>query len=127
AASPGFGIGVGRGGGASPADPSRDLREGFMAVTQRIAGRSVPVSAASHDVPLAARALQVLKDAGTPAELELLYSMPHEASLACAAANGWSPRLYVPYGKGFIPNALKVLKRRPKLALALARQAFSGR
>jgi proline dehydrogenase len=127
AASRGIGVRVVKGEWPDPADPSRDLREGFMAVIEKLAGSRVTVSAASHDVPLAAKALARLKEAGTPAELELLYSMPQEPSLAWAAGAGYTPRIYVPYGRGFIPNALKVVKRRPKLVVHLARHAILGR
>ena len=59
-----------------PAAPDRDLRQGFLEVIDRLAGRARHVGVASHDVPTAAEAIRRLRAAGTSCELELLLSLP---------------------------------------------------
>jgi proline dehydrogenase len=102
-----------------PAAPNRDMREGYLEVIDKLAGRARHVGVASHDVPLAAKAIERLRVAGTPCELELLYGMPMTESLAWAKEHGADVRVYVPYGRGFIPSALGVLRRNPHLALLM--------
>jgi proline dehydrogenase len=99
-----------------PAAPDRDLRAGFLEVVDRLAGRAREVGVASHDVPMVEQAVARLRKAGTPFELELLYGMPMEAALAWARENGVNVRVYVPFGQGFLPSAVGVLRRNPRLA-----------
>jgi proline dehydrogenase len=108
-----------------PAAPDRDMRDGYLEVIDRLAGRARHVGVATHDVPLAAKAIERLRKAGTPCELELLYGMPMGQSLAWAKEAGVSVRVYVPYGRGFIPSALGVLKRNPHLAWLMLKDLFA--
>jgi proline dehydrogenase len=104
-----------------PADPRRDLRSGFMAVIDHIAGRARHVAVATHDFALAREAVARLSAAATPCEIEVLLGMPAQAILNWAKANGVKVRVYVPYGRGFVANAVGILRRNPRLALAIAR------
>jgi proline dehydrogenase len=90
-----------------PEEPGRDPSAGYLEVIGRLAGRARHVGVATHDVPLAAEAIARLRATNTPFELELLYGMP----MARAPV-----RIYVPFGKGFIPSAVGVLRRNPRLA-----------
>jgi proline dehydrogenase len=72
------------------------------------------VAVASHDVPLAAESIARLRAAGTPCELELLFGLPMTASLEWARENGAAVRIYVPYGKGYLPHAVSQLRRNPR-------------
>jgi proline dehydrogenase len=121
AADLGLQVRVVKGQWPDPADPDRDLRDGFLEVIDRLAGRARRVLVASHDVPLAAEAVRRLREAGTPCELELLFCLPMKRSLRWAAANGVRVRIYVPYGEGFVPHALGQLRRNPRLAWSLVR------
>jgi proline dehydrogenase len=56
--------------------------------------------------------------------VEVLLGMPAGPLLAWAKQNGVKVRVYVPYGCGFIPNAVGVLRRNPRLVLAIARAQF---
>lgn len=99
-----------------PAAPDRDLRQGFLEVIDRLAGRARHVRVASHDVPTAAEAIRRLRAAGTSCELELLLSLPTVPSINWARQNDVNVRLYVPYGKGYIPYAINQLQRNPRIA-----------
>lgn len=105
-------------------DPQADLRIGFMQVITRLAGRAPHVAVASHDVPLAQKAIERLRASGTTCELELLYGLPQRASLALAARENVPVRFYVPYGKAYLPYCLGQARRRPQLLWWLLRDAL---
>lgn len=98
-----------------PAGPQRDMRTGFLEVIDRLAGRARHVGVASHDVPLAAEAIRRLRAADTSCELELLYACPMTKSLRWARENDVRVRFYIPYGKGYIPYAIRHLRRNPRI------------
>lgn len=104
-----------------PNDPHRDMSAGFLEVIDRLAGRARRVSVATQDFALAREALARLRLADTPCELEILFGMPAKALLRWAKDKRVPVRVYVPYGAGFVPSALRVLKRNPRLLLAVAR------
>jgi proline dehydrogenase len=99
-----------------PEAPNRDFSEGYLEVIDRLAGRAREVGVATHDVPLTEKVVAKLRAAKTPFELELLYGMPMEKSLRWAKDNKVPVRVYVPFGKGFLPSAVGVLRRNPRLA-----------
>jgi proline dehydrogenase len=117
----GLAVRVVKGQWPDPADPRRDLRAGFLEVVDRLAGRARLVRVASHDLPLTTEAVRRLRRAGTPCELELLYGMPLTRSLRWADAIGVPARIYVPYGKGYLPYAVAQLRRNPRLLWAVVR------
>jgi proline dehydrogenase len=102
-------------------DPKRDLAGGFLEVIDRLAGRACHVAVATHETALAVEAVGRLKAAGTPCEIELLFGMPALPLVRWAAANGVAVRIYVPFGDGFVPNAIRVLKRNPRLFFVIAK------
>ena len=108
-----------------PAAPQRDLRDGFMEVTDRLAGRARRVGVATHDLPLAEQAIALLRARGTSCELEQIYGMSSKRAVQWARERQIGLRLYIPFGKGYIPNALGVLKRNPRLAWVLLK-GFAG-
>ncbi|MGD9722725.1 MAG: hypothetical protein AB7O59_15435 [Pirellulales bacterium] len=99
-----------------PAEPERDMTTGFLEVIDRLAGRASHVAVASHNVPLAAEAIRRLRAAGTTCELELLFGLPITQSLQWAHESRIGVRVYVPYGKGYIPHAIEQLWRNPRFA-----------
>ncbi len=99
-----------------PEAPSRDFSEGYLEVIDRLAGRARAVGVATHDVALTEKVVARLRATNTPFELELLYGMPMERSLRWARENKVPVRVYVPFGKGFLPSAVGVLRRNPRLA-----------
>ena len=98
---------------ADPAQPNVDLRASYLALIDRLAGRARTVAVATHDPVVARVALQRLRDAGTPAELELLFGLPMRASLAVARDAGVPVRLYVPFGAAWMPYAIAEMRRKP--------------
>lgn len=108
-----------------PDEPQRDVQTGYLAVIGRLAGRARHVSVATHDYDLARRAIGLLRGAGTPCDIELLLGMPARPLVAWARENGVKVRIYVPYGAGFVPNALGILKRNPRLLFAVAKEQVS--
>ena len=80
---------------------------------------------ASHDVSLAAEAISRLRAAGTPCELELLFGRPMAESMRWARENGVGVRVYVPFGKGYIPSAIGLLKHNSRLGLRILRGLVS--
>ncbi|MDR3526015.1 MAG: hypothetical protein P4L57_01965 [Rhizomicrobium sp.] len=111
----GFNVRVVKGQWPDPADRSRDLREGFLAVIDRLCTGARHVAVATHDAVLAREALARLQAAGVSHELEVLLGYPAKPLLAWAQASGIKTRVYVPYGPGFVPNAIAVLRRNPRL------------
>lgn len=105
-----------------PDDSRRDMSSGFLEVVQRLAGRARHVSVATHDFPLARAAIEQLRTAGTPCELELLLGMPAKPLFRWAERKGVKVRIYVPFGSGFVANAIGVLKRNPRLIYAVAKE-----
>jgi proline dehydrogenase len=107
--------------------PELDMRQGFLQVIDRLAGRARHVAVASHDVELASEALRRLKAAGTSCELELLYGLPQRRSLRFAGRENMPVRFYVPYGKAYLPYCLGQIQRQPRLLFWLLRDSLSGR
>ncbi|HEV8713327.1 MAG TPA: proline dehydrogenase, partial [Candidatus Binatia bacterium] len=61
-----------------------DLRAGFLALVDRLAGRACHVAVATHDPSLACEALRRLQAARTPCTLELLFGFPVRPGLRVA-------------------------------------------
>ena len=103
-----------------PEDKGRDPSAGFLEVVDRLCGRARLVAVATHDFALGSEAIRRLQSAGTACEVEVLLGYPAKPLLNWAKANGVKVRVYVPYGGGFIPNAIGVLKRNPRLIFKVA-------
>lgn len=110
-----------------PAAPRRDARSGYLEVIDRLAGRARHVAVASHDVALAEEAISRLRAAGTPCQLELLFGLPITRSLRWARENGVSVRIYVPYGKGYLPHAISQLRRNPRFVGWILKDMIASR
>ncbi len=110
-----------------PACPERDLQAGFLEVVDRLAGRARHVAVATHDMPLAEQAIARLQAAGTSCELEQLYGMTSKQSLRWAREKQIGLRVYIPFGKGYVPNAIGVLKRNPRLAWVILKKLVASR
>lgn len=110
-----------------PEEPGMDLREGYLRVIRRLSGRAAFVGVATHDAPLAAEAMRILAEAGTPFEQEFVYPLPIEPALREGARYGMGARLYIPYGGAWLPYSLKRAFRKPKTFYWLARDLLSGR
>ena len=112
--------------GQFPSRDEMDPRSGFMAVVDRLAGRARFVAVATHDASLAQTALDHLISAGTPCEAELLYGLPSRHALRVARAQQVSARLYVPYGKAWLPYRLSHARHNPGLLWWVTRDLVRG-
>jgi proline dehydrogenase len=106
-------------------DPQRDLRQGFLRVIDALAGRARHVAVASHDVPLVAQAVRCLRGENTSCELELLHGLPAGPSLDLSDRLELAVRVYVPYGKAYLPYALSRVRNNPRILWWLARDLFT--
>jgi proline dehydrogenase len=95
-------------------------------VIGRLAGQARHVAVATHDLTLAQKAADVLRSADTPFELEMILGMPIAPLLQWAKKSSVPVRIYVPFGPGYVPNALGILRRNPRLAWRVARGMLSG-
>ena len=127
AADLGLRVRVVKGQWADPAAPGVDPRRGFLEVIDRLAGRARQVAVASHDAPLAREALQRLRRAGTPTELELLLGLPMHGALRVAREMQAAVRIYLPFGVSWLPYALLHVQKNPRVAWWALRDATVGR
>ncbi|QFT77341.1 proline dehydrogenase [Erythrobacter sp. THAF29] len=112
---------------ADPHDPDMDLRGGYLRVIERLAGRAAFVGVATHDAPLAAKAMQILADAGTPFEQEFVFPLPIEPAMKEGRRFGANARLYLPYGSAWLPYSLSRAVKNPIMLYWLARDTITGR
>ncbi len=111
---------------ADPAEPDRDMRMGFLAVIDRLAGRAMHVGVATHDAALAREALRRLRAAHTPCELELLLGLPTGLPLRIAAAVGAPVRFYVPFGQPALPYRLSQVLQNPPIVWWILRDLLGS-
>lgn len=112
----GLGVRVVKGQWADAPEPGIDPRVGFLAIIDRLAGRARHVAVATHDPALAHEALARLRAAHTPCELELLVGLPVRDAIDVAKAEGVPVRIYLPYGHGSPPYAMRHATRNPRIA-----------
>ncbi len=112
---------------ADPSDPGIDLREGYLRVIRRLAGRASFVGVATHDAPLAAQAMEILAEAGTPFEQEFVFPLPIESALQEGKRYDANARIYLPYGSAWLPYSLSRAIKNPAMLYWLARDTIMGR
>jgi proline dehydrogenase len=109
-----------------PDDPQIDLREGFLAVIDQLAGKARHVAVATHDPPLAREALGRLLASGTPCEMELLFGLPLKSVMQVAREMGVRVRLYIPYGHSWLPYAFSQIQKNPRILWWVIRDTIWG-
>ena len=77
------------------------------------------IAIATHDADLLAASADRLVRAEAAFEAEFIHGLQTPALLRLADEVAAPARIYVPYGKGFVPSALGVLRRNPRLALGM--------
>lgn len=110
-----------------PSDPDIDLREGYLRVMRRLAGRASFVGVATHDAPLAREAMEILADAGTPFEQEFVFPLPIAPAMEEGKRFGAAARIYLPYGSAWLPYSLSRAAANPVMLYWLARDTILGR
>lgn len=109
------------------ADADAEPAGGFMDVVHRLAGREAAVRVATHDPALAWQAVRILRRAGTPCELELLYGFPVRRVLPRLQGLAVPIRVYLPFGHGWVPYCMSRVREHPALMPGLVLDALSGR
>jgi proline dehydrogenase len=109
-----------------PDHPEIDLREGFLAVIDQLAGKARHVAVATHDPPLAREALRRLLASGTPCEMELLFGLPLKSVMQIARELGVRVRLYIPYGHSWLPYAFSQIQKNPRILWWVIRDTIWG-
>ena len=109
-----------------PQEPDMDLREGYLRIIDRLAGRAAHVGVATHDPDLAADAFARLKAAQTSCEQELVFPLPMAKALEVAQIAGVSTRLYVPYGSAWLPYSISRALKDPSVIAYLVRDLLTN-
>lgn len=110
-----------------PETKDRDLRLGYLDIIDRLAGRGVKVGIATHDHVLAADSMKRLQAANTACEQELVFPLPVEQARAVAEAHGLRTRLYIPFGKSWLPYSISRAAKNPKMIYWLMRDLVTNR
>jgi proline dehydrogenase len=84
------------------------------------------VAVATHDTDLAKASFEILQLASIPCELELLFGLPMTSSLKLAESLQIPVRIYVPFGRGYLPYVAKLAFRNPKIAGWLIKDFFGS-
>lgn len=109
-----------------PDAPRLDARQSFMKVVQALERHTSSVAVATHDRPLAVRALGGLVRAGVCCEMEQLSSLPLNCSVVAQSMHV-PLRLYVPFGYPGLPYDVWQMRARPQMLAWVIRDAFAGR
>lgn len=110
-------------------DPDRriaDIRAAFVGLAEKLAGRGLRISVATHDRSVALRSLALLTAAGTECEMEQISGLPQNCA-AIAGAAGVPFRVYIPYGFPFLPYNIWQVRTRPAVALWVLRDLIVGK
>jgi proline dehydrogenase len=123
----GLTVRVVKGSWPDPQAPRMDMREGYLNVIDRLAGRCRHVLVATHDAWLARDSLRRLKEKGTPCTHELLFGLPIEPAAEAGRVSGVPTRIYISYGEAWFPYSVSRALRNPRTLLWLARDMVRGR
>jgi proline dehydrogenase len=123
----GISVRVVKGQWSAPGTTGVDPRFGFLDVIDRLAGRAVRVGVATHDAPLARKALARLDAAGTTSELEVLFGWNAAPAIREAVTIGVPVRVYVPYGHAHLPYALSHAGQDVRVLWWIVRDVVRGR
>ncbi len=111
----GISVRIVKGQWADPSNSRVDCRKNYLAIVQKLAGRTSHVGVATHDVPLAEKALTCLSSLGTYCELEQFFSLPLNG-IGTAKKLGCPYRIYVAYGHPGVPYNVRFALTRPRIA-----------
>jgi len=98
-------------------DPNNkvDCKKNYLAIAEKLAGRAHHVGVATHDLPLAEKALACLISFNTYCELEQFFSLPlNGRDLARKLCRPY--RIYVAYGHPGVPYNVRFALTRPSIA-----------
>jgi proline dehydrogenase len=119
----GVGVRLVKGQWPDPQAPQLDPSAGLLAVAEALPASGGRVALATHDLALARAAADRLGP--HVFELEMIHGLQSRPLLAFAAERAIGATLYVPFGPGFAPSALRILQRNPRLALGVLRNLLA--
>jgi proline dehydrogenase len=120
----GLAVRVVKGQWADDRQPEPDMRQGFLEVVDRLAGRARYVAVATHDPFVAERAMRKLRDTRTAFGLELLWGLPVRQVIRIARELQAPVRFYIPYGHAWLPYAMAQARKNPRILLWLMRDVL---
>jgi proline dehydrogenase len=109
-----------------PQQPDIDLRAGYLALIDQLAGRATHVGVATHDGWLARQAFDRLRAAQTSCEQELVYPDPTNNAVDVAVDADIPSRLYIPFGTAWLPYSVSRAARKPEVLLWLVKDLFTS-
>ena len=80
---------------------------------------------ASHDPVLLEVCAEMFACSEVSYEIEHIHGLVTPSLQALATSSGRLPRIYVPYGRGFLPSAVQVLRRNPRLGTSLVKAVIA--
>jgi len=92
-----------------------DCKKKYLAIVEKLSGRAKHVGIATHDIPLAEKALTYLSGSGTNFEMEQFFSLPLNG-IKTSKQFGCPYRIYVSFGHPAIPYNYRFALTRPALA-----------
>jgi proline dehydrogenase len=123
----GLSVRIVKGQWADPGHGRVDCKINYLAIAEKLAGKARHVGVATHDVPLAKKALACLTSASTYCEMEQLATLPLNG-MKIAKRYGYAYRLYVGYGHPGVPYNIRFVLSRPSMvAWIIADFAFNLR
>lgn len=125
AAEQGIGVRIVKGQWPAETGADQPLAAGFVSALDAAAGRVRRLAIATHDPDVIRRCVAILQQRQTPCEQEFIMGVASGETTALARDGGLPVRIYIPYGRGFIPNALGSLRRNPAMALHVMRRLLS--
>jgi proline dehydrogenase len=123
----GLNVRVVKGQWVDPEAPKLDVRDNFLSIIDRLAGRVPCVAIATHDVSLARECLKRLRATNARAEVELLFGLPVRPVIRVAREMGVPVRLYVPYGEAYLPYTLSQARQNPRIFFWIIRDTLLAR
>ena len=106
-----------------------DIRKSYMDVFHTLIDNGCRVAAATHDLKLIARIRRTMASESIPkdrVEFQALLGVPIRSTLESLREEGYSVRLYVPYGASSMSYSLRRLHENPELAAAIVKSLFEN-
>ena len=98
-----------------PDDFKNDVETNFLKIINILRNKSPMISIATHDTKLAMKAIDILKNSKSNFELEQFFSLPIIEKTIKSHYENINTRVYIAYGKPYLPYNLKNINERPAM------------
>ncbi len=95
------------------------INDNFVALTRQALEGGAYLALATHDRPLIARLVELIRDLRVPPdrfEFQVLYGVPMGGKLQELQSHGFKVRIYVPFGEAWYDYSRRRLKENPDIA-----------